>query len=165
MELLVQNRAHISEKWSQICETYSVPTTLYDHQMDTISLLMSRQNIFCGFPTGAGKSLAQLAGVLFTGGVALVIPPLITIEKQMVDVCKSWKISFLDLSAFSNPEDIDAMIQCTDPKIIIASVEKISDSKVQKALLNLKLDYVAIDEAQVNVYTWRFHYLSLIILV
>ena len=148
MELLVSKRSHIREEWSEICETYSVPDILHDHQIDTINLLLSNEHVFCGLPTGSGKTLAQLATVLFTKGTALVIPPLITIETQMSEVCQKWGIRFLNLSSFS--EDLDAEIQSTGPRIIIASVEKISDSKIQKSLLNLKLDYVAFDEAQVQ---------------
>ena len=43
-----------------------------------------------------------------------------------------------------------------DPQIIIASIEKISDLNVQKALLHVHLDYVAIDEAQVRLIKYKF---------
>ena len=148
MELLLSKRPCIREKWSEIREHYSVPDILHDHQVDTINLLLSNEHVFCGLPTGSGKTLAQLATVLFTNGTALVIPPLITIETQMMEVCQMWGISCLNLSSFS--EDLDAVIQTNGPRIIISSVEKISDSKIQKSLLNLKLDYVAFDEAQVK---------------
>ena len=150
MELLLSQREVIKERWSEICENYCVPKKLHDHQADAIGLLMSKENVFCGLPTGSGKTLPQLATVLFTKGTALVIPPLITIEKQMCDICEAWKISYLNLSNFSSPQHIQTEIESKNPQIIIASIEKISDLAIQKALINVKLDYVAIDEAQVS---------------
>ena len=150
MELLLSQREMIREKWSEISESFSVPRNLRDHQADTISLLLAKENVFVGLPTGSGKTLAQLATVLFTKGTALVIPPLLTIEKQMCDTCEAWKISYVNLSSFSCPQDIQTEIESKHPQIIIAAIEKISDLAVQKALINVKLDYVAIDEAQVR---------------
>ena len=148
-EDLVQGRTKIREMWSLRSENHNVPQTLYDHQADTMALLLSKKNVLCAQPTGGGKTLAQLAGVLITGGTALVIPPLLTIEKQMCDICREWKIVFVNLSSFSDPYEIQMELEVKKPRIIIASVEKISDVKIQKGLMNVGLDYVALDEAQV----------------
>ena len=150
MELLISQRETVNVKWSDICEVYNVPKKLRNHQADAISLISAREHTFCGLPTGSGKTLAEVATVLFTKGTALVIPPLLTIEKQMCDVCDDWQISYLNLSTLS-PQDILSAIESISPQIIIASIEKISDLNVQKALLNVHLDYVAIDEAQVGL--------------
>ena len=147
---MIPQREIVREKYKEICENFDVPKSLFDHQADTISLLLSKQNVLCGLPTGSGKTLAQLVTVLFTKGTALVIPPLLTIEKQMCDICEAWRISFLNLSTFSNPREIQTEIESNSPQIIIASIEQISDLGIQKALINIKLDYVAIDEAQVG---------------
>ena len=166
MELLLTERESVREKWSEICEVNDVPKTLHDHQVDTINLLLSKNNVFCGLPTGSGKTLAQLATVLFSKGTALVIPPLLIIEKQMCDICVKWQISYVNLSSFSNSKDIQTDIESKNPQIIIASIEKNSDVAVQKALMNVKLDYVAIDEAQVSnkngihLYSWPLFRLS-----
>ena len=94
-----------------------------------------------------------LAAVLFTEGTAMVIPPLITIEQQMSDICSSWQISFVNLSTISDPKDIQSELEMKSPRIIIASIEKISDLAVQKGLMNVRLEYVALDEAQVSKLT------------
>ena len=54
--------------WTEICEDFAVPKILFQHQIDTISLLLGGENVFCGSPTGSGKTLPQLATVLFTSG-------------------------------------------------------------------------------------------------
>jgi superfamily II DNA helicase RecQ len=72
---LILERGHIRDKWSEISDTINVPKTIYDHQADTMALLLARKNVLCALPTGGGKTLAQLASVFVTGGTALVIPP------------------------------------------------------------------------------------------
>ena len=59
---------NIIDAWRIICEQHAVPKSLYQYQLDTISLLLSGETVFCGVPTGGGKTLAQLAAVLFTSG-------------------------------------------------------------------------------------------------
>ena len=61
MDLLIANREIIRSKWSEISDKHiSVPKTLFDHQADTVSLLLSKENVLCAQPTGGGKTLAQL---------------------------------------------------------------------------------------------------------
>ena len=54
--------------WKEIALRYAVPTSLFKHQVDTITLLMKGCHVFCSSPTGSGKTLAQLATILFTSG-------------------------------------------------------------------------------------------------
>ena len=65
---IIEERDKIRRTWTEISDYYSVPETLYDHQVDTISLLLKGDHVFVGSPTGSGKTLAQLATVLFTKG-------------------------------------------------------------------------------------------------
>jgi ATP-dependent helicase YprA (DUF1998 family) len=62
-------REEVQTAWVKLCEEFSVPKSLYRHQVDTIVLLLRGEHVFCGSPTGSGKTLAQLATVLFTSGV------------------------------------------------------------------------------------------------
>ena len=66
----------------------------------------------------------------------------------MEQICESWKIPFCNISGMK-PGDIIANIKTKDAKILIASIELISDVTVQKALQDLKVNYVAVDECQV----------------
>ena len=63
-------------------------------------------------------------------------------------VCEAWGIKYLNLSALDERSICDQITETT-PKIIICSIEKISDPCVQKQLFNVNLDYIALDEAQV----------------
>ena len=91
-------------------------------------------------------------------GSALVIPPLQTIEDQKSEVCSEWGISYLNISKCA-VSDIGGLLSSTNPRIIIASVEKINDIGVQKQLAGLKLCYIAVDEAQVSCICYIFYFI------
>ena len=68
----------------------------------------------------------------------------------MEKICIDWKIPFLNLSGVPNPEDIPEMLSQLNPKIILSSIEDISQEEVQSQLQLLDIIYVAIDECQVS---------------
>ena len=49
----------IIDSWNTINEQYNVPKTLFKHQVDTIALLLAGENVFCGAPTGSGKTFTS----------------------------------------------------------------------------------------------------------
>ena len=80
-----------------------------------------------------------------------MIPPLQTIESQMSQICFDWGINCVNISLV-DVETIGELIKSRGkPLIIIASVEKVSDPLVQKQLVGLDLQYIAVDEAQVSL--------------
>ena len=86
--------------------------------------------------------------VLFLGQ-AIIIPPLQTIQMQMSLVCKKWGISHLNLADMKNLDEISNKIDELNPKIILCSIEDVSDEATQRRLQKLDVAYVAVDECQV----------------
>ena len=84
-------------------------------------------------------------------GIALVIPPLLTIQIQMAKICTEWSIPYLDLSQISKQEDLAANIERKQPKIILMSIEDVSNPAIQSSLQLLDIKYVAVDECQVHL--------------
>ena len=79
-------------------------------------------------------------------GVALVVPPLVTIQQQMAKVCEAWKIPYINLSSHNANQNI------TEPRVILASIEDLANVTLQKYLLSVKnIAYVAVDECQVRI--------------
>ena len=83
--------------------------------------------------------------------MALVIPPLQTIQIQMETVCTAWKIPYINISSVANPSDIPEKIEQSKPKIILASIEDIYREEIQDNMHMLDISYVAIDECQVGI--------------
>ena len=93
-----------------------------------------------------------------------MIPPLITIQMQMASLCEAWDIPYLNLSDIPNKSDVESKIEAGDPKIILSSIEDISNPLIQSQLQTLDVSYVAIDEAQVQVLLVTFSGTSVIVL-
>ena len=55
--------------WNDISCKSGLPEELFDHQADTITLILSGKHVFCCSPTGSGKTLAQLGTILLTSGI------------------------------------------------------------------------------------------------
>ena len=68
---------------------------------------------------------------------------------QMANICESWSIPHLNLSDIISPTEITAKLQEIDPKVILCSIEAISDHTIQSELQSLNVSYIAIDECQV----------------
>ena len=77
-----------------------------------------------------------------------MIPPLVTIQVQMAGICDSWDIPYLNLSEI-NPLEIQEKIDSEDPKILLASIEDITNPVIQSQIQNVDVSYIALDEAQV----------------
>ena len=65
-------------------------------------------------------------------------------------VCEKWGIDYLNISTIEVPK-IGAKLDELKPRIILSSVERISNLEVQKQLGNIRLAYIALDEAQVSL--------------
>ena len=105
--------------------------------------------LFCSLQVRLFQFLFELVMQSDFVGSALVIPPLLTIEVQMCAICDLWGIKYLNLSSI-NESSIGDCLKTEKPQVLIASIEKISDTHVQKQLSSLKLEYISVDEAQVN---------------
>ena len=82
----------------------------------------------------------------------MVIPPTVMIQQQMQRQMIFWGTSFLDLSQVK-VENLASIIQKERPSILLSGIERIKDEEVQRALLTICINYVAIDEAQVILLT------------
>ena len=67
----------------------------------------------------------------------------------MAATCEDWDIPYLNLSDITKPAEIAAKLEEMNPKIILCSIEDISNSAIQAELQSLKVSYVAVDECQV----------------
>ena len=61
----------------------------------------------------------------------------------MAKICDDWNIPYINLSEISKKEDISTIVEEAKPKIILSSIEDISDPIVQNSL-QLVLNYICI---------------------
>ena len=85
-----------------------------------------------------------------SGAVSLVILPLVSIEQQAQKVCQDWNIPHLSLDE-TRPEDISLVLDAMEvkPRVITATISKVSMEVVQRALRQLPIVTICVDEAQV----------------
>ena len=69
----------------------------------------------------------------------------------MASLCEAWDIPYLNLSEIPNSSEIESKVDAEDPKIILSSIEDISNPVIQSQLQIREVSYIAIDEAQVCV--------------
>ena len=68
----------------------------------------------------------------------------------MAKTCAEWQIPYVNISEIPNSQDIKLKIDEVKPKVILASIESVSQEEVQSCLQRLDISYVAVDECQVN---------------
>ena len=95
-----------------------------------------------------------------SGAISLVIFPLVSIEQQARKVCENWGIPYLSLDE-TKPEDILSTLEAMEekPRVIIATISRLSLETVQKHLLGLPIVTIGVDEAQVQ-YTWHERWIN-----
>ena len=69
---------------------------------------------------------------------------------QMATICQNWDIPYLNISDITNPVEISSKLEETEPKIILASIEDVSNPVIQGQLQLLLVSYIALDECQVT---------------
>ena len=104
------------------------------------------------------KDKKQKQIILNVIGQAIIIPPLVTIQMQMALVCEAWKIPYINLANIMNPDDITKKIEEVKPKIILCSIENVTDEAIQRRLQKLDVVYVAVDECQVIFFLISNHW-------
>ena len=67
----------------------------------------------------------------------------------MARVCELWAIPFINLADIRHPEEITQKVAEVKPKIILCSIQNVSDEAIQRRLQKLNVAYVAVDECQV----------------
>ena len=67
----------------------------------------------------------------------------------MATTCQEWGIPYLNLSEVQDPAEIPEKLAQINPRVILSSIESISDPNVQRFLQSLEVAYIAVDECQV----------------
>ncbi len=119
-------------------------------QEEIISNALAGRHSLVVMPTGGGKSLCYQLPALATGGVTLVISPLIALMKDQVDALRANGIGaeFLN-STLDNraAAEVERGAQAGVVRLLYAAPERVSLPGFRRFLSTLDLRMIAIDEA------------------
>ena len=119
-------------------------------QWEVIDSILNGRNAIAVFPTGGGKSLCFQLPALMLEGTTMVISPLISLMKDQVDslVKKGIEASYIS-SALSDQEAQRRVQKLSEGryKIVYIAPERFQSEAFAKALKNIHIPFVAVDEA------------------
>lgn len=101
-------------------------------------------------PTGGGKSLTFQVPALATGGVCIVITPLIALMKDQVDHLRQRGIRAAAIYSGMQHADVITTLENAifgGVKILYVSPERLSSELFQKKLSHMKVSFITVDEA------------------
>lgn len=122
-------------------------------QEDVVKSIISGQNTFVIMPTGGGKSLCYQLPALVLDGTAIVVSPLIALMKNQVDAIRSlsteYGIAHVLNSSLTKTEvnQVKEDIKKGITKLLYVAPESLTKEEYVRFLQEVKLSFVAIDEA------------------
>ena len=126
----------------------------YDHfrpgQQAIIANALAGRHSLVVMPTGGGKSLCYQLPALATGGLTLVISPLIALMQDQVDGLRANGIpaAFLNSSLdSSSAAAVERSVQSGEIRLLYAAPERVALPGFRRFLQSLDLRLIAIDEA------------------
>lgn len=122
-------------------------------QEDVVKSIISGNNTFVIMPTGGGKSLCYQLPALVLDGTAIVVSPLIALMKNQVDAIRSLSteqgIAHVLNSSLTKTEvnQVKDDIKQGITKLLYVAPESLTKEEYVNFLQEVKLSFVAIDEA------------------
>ncbi len=119
-------------------------------QEEIIDSVLSGKDTLALLPTGGGKSLCYQVPALCLEGICLVISPLIALMQDQVSRLKSLQIDAACVHSGMHYREIDNVLSTAlygSLKILYISPERLASSSFMNVLSEIKISFVAIDEA------------------
>ena len=165
----ILSKSDFRTEWQRFQATHpKLLKDLRDPQLDAMFWLTMGKHVVLCVGTGCGKTLPLLCNnalrstckltylilllgkpLLFSGGISLLVAPLVAIENQCRDVCSAWEIPFLSLDE-TKAEDILTAANEKRPLVVTTTITRVSQEEVQAAVRQLPIATICVDEAQVG---------------
>ncbi len=119
-------------------------------QKEAMQCISSGTDSVVVLPTGGGKSLCFQAPALTMPGLALVVSPLISLMKDQVDALKECGVPAERLDSSLSPSEQQITLNRArndELKLLYISPERLLSDGFLATLSNLKISFIAIDEA------------------
>lgn len=125
-------------------------STFRPGQMEIIQAIVQGQDSLAIMPTGGGKSLCYELPALYLEGTAIIISPLISLMKDQVDELCAMGIRAMSLHSYLSREEEREVLRTFldgELKLLYVSPERFSQGYFISQLNQIKLSFIAIDEA------------------
>ncbi|APZ47789.1 DEAD/DEAH box helicase [Polaribacter reichenbachii] len=133
-----------------ILKQYWGYSTFRKPQEDIINAVLAKKDTIALLPTGGGKSICFQVPALINEGVCIVISPLIALMQDQVENLKKRGIKATTIKSGVSQDEIITLfdnIKFGNYKFLYISPERLQTSLIQQKIKELKISFVAIDEA------------------
>ena len=124
--------------------------SLYPYQEEIIRALADGEDVLGVIATGGGKSLCYQIPALLSGGMTVVISPLIALMKDQVDTLRECGVPaacITSLQDYNERRETEAAIARGDLRILYVSPERAVKAEFFTLLKKAQITLIAVDEA------------------
>ncbi|MGR3455094.1 DNA helicase RecQ [Pseudooceanicola sp.] len=119
-------------------------------QAEIVEAVTSGRDVLAIMPTGGGKSLCYQLPALASGGVTLVISPLIALMRDQVRALREAGVEAGALTSGNTPEETDFVWERIDQgtlKLLYLAPERLASEATLRMLRRIDVTRIAVDEA------------------
>jgi ATP-dependent DNA helicase RecQ len=125
-------------------------TDFINPQKEIIEKVLEGKDVLAILPTGGGKSICYQLPAILKDGITLVISPLIALMNDQIEQLKAKNIGAASITSQLNSDQISpifAKCQLGEVKILYVAPERLQNKNFIRAVGDLKVDFIAVDEA------------------
>jgi ATP-dependent DNA helicase RecQ len=119
-------------------------------QEEIVTDLLEGRDVLAIIATGGGKSLCYQLPAILSGGVTIVVSPLIALMKDQVDSLQASGIAAATLNSSMSTDDIRSLergLTEGSVRLLYVSPEKVTQETFLQSLAKLDVRLIAVDEA------------------
>lgn len=119
-------------------------------QLNIIMNILSKRDVFCIMPTGAGKSICYQIPAVIMDGITIVVSPLISLMKDQVDALQDIGINAAFINSTQSMDKIKEILRDASLglyKILYIAPERLESKMFVEMIKGLKVSQIAVDEA------------------
>jgi ATP-dependent DNA helicase RecQ len=119
-------------------------------QEEIINEMLSGRDVLGVMPTGAGKSVCYQIPAILSGGVSIVVSPLISLMKDQVDALRSSGVNAAAINSAMDWDDVRSALwsaRAGKTPLLYIAPERLEGEGFREFLLSLNVTLVVVDEA------------------
>ncbi|MDR1132683.1 MAG: DNA helicase RecQ [Synergistaceae bacterium] len=119
-------------------------------QEEIINEMLSGRDVLGVMPTGAGKSVCYQIPAILSGGVSIVISPLISLMKDQVDALRSNGVNAAAINSAMDWDDVRSVLwsaRAGKTPLLYIAPERLEGEGFREFLSSLSVSLVVVDEA------------------